>query len=161
MLQQYTAPILYVLNSLINKCNTVKNYQVRRINDTTYLVTCYPEIDCLDFESQIVPVNDKRYTAFVNTWREPTTITVGEKPKHKPPSASFITKVRENYFRHFFATKKTPTPTDVDNMYDAFSLDRNLQKARRLASLLKAEVPKDVIQNSEVKILRKRGKRPF
>lgn len=148
-----------------------KTYKVHRLNDSTYLVTSYPEwkYDELQFVHNNNVVNDERKEHFIDGKRESSSsnsdtanaINVGGRSKEtstKIPS-SLIAKARENYFRTFYATMKSPEkpvyvltnkmfgPTRIDTKSEITALshsngvnNENLVMARKLASILLGEI---------------------
>lgn len=147
--------------------NSVKTYQVDRINETSYIVTSFPDYEqykrMFHMKSNIDNLftnNDKRSIG-IDYYNTPT-VTVGDKKymKSKIPSA-YIKKVREHYFRNYYATMNKPkTPQDLystkplvfdvletDKDSKPMKLQKNLKTARKLASKLVFEVNNAIKEN--------------
>lgn len=130
-------------------CKSLNTYKVCRVNESTYLVTTYPD---WDYEQlQTVTSNGTEIPVNVGEKRE--------KPKLKL-SASFINKARENYFKTIYSTFKKSNNTDSvitaniqkSNPMEEIEADsnKNLLVARKLASILL-----DEIQNDNIKLEKK------
>lgn len=164
---------------------SVKTYQVHRVNATSYLVTAYPEIDYdyfkpkenmkdIDIKSAKTFNYDKKLTLLFETTL--STVLVDEKRNIRKNKVSdeFIKKVREQYFKEYFATMKTPISKaslipdkikpyvnflkkNTDTIYNSTSItasERNLLKVRRLATLLIDEInnhPENAIEENHLK----------
>lgn len=122
LITRYILFIQLIFSSFTTFSISVKTYQVRRINESTYLVTSFPELDSENhkrYSENITPfkvltLNDDKKTTedYDTTMSTVSTVTVGERKakfKQKPQiTAEFIKKARENYFRTYFAAiKKT------------------------------------------------------
>lgn len=180
--------VQYILLNFHSFTLSVKTYQVQRINQSSYLVTSFPDSEFETFYSKgyqpKVPI-DKM--VFLNSGKDAlnTIITGGlgdskvGKPNAKLP-ASYINKARENYFKHYFSeTKKpmvpkgglTPLPNQ-DLVFYNYELKSNLEdnvlKARNLASILISESQykpiikkKAVMQRSRRRYLWKTMRNPY
>lgn len=115
LIARYILFIQFIFNSFTTFSISVKTYQVRRINESTYLVTSFPDMDPDNHkrflnennQDKMIPLEDKKYTDDFDTTL--STVTVGEKKdkvKHKNITPEMIKKARENYFRNYFATLK-------------------------------------------------------
>lgn len=111
------------LISFITHTISVKTYQVRRVNESTYLVTSFPELDYENYKNVVTgnvlspknketTLSDDKRSPFPSTlsffYSTVSTVSVGDsknRSKLKIP-ASVINKARDNYFRHFYATMK-------------------------------------------------------
>lgn len=146
---------------------SVKTYQVRRVNESTYLVTSFPEFDYENFDKTTkkeTTISDGKISTYYTTASyfdgTTSTVTVGDnKDRTKQRiSASEINKARENYFRQFYATVKKsnmsllplkvqPYLTLADSTFEppnsVANLNHNLLIARKLASVLVTEVQND------------------
>lgn len=161
----------------------VRNYQVQRINESTYLVNSLPDYD---FNSKLLE-NRKTDTAVPMRGREEllnkditTLVAVDDTKKSKKLPYSVINKARENYFRNFYATSKQPiasnlhekvnSSSDVDfnrsivkaNDINEDIVGSNLDIARNLAAVLINEVknriarkPVNVSRNERYEIRRR------
>lgn len=147
--------VQYILLNFHKFSISVKTYQVRRINASSYLVTSFPDSEFETFSSKAYePKDPVDKTVFFNPVNDPL-ITEGledgyvGKPNVKL-SASYINKARDNYFKHYYDTKKPvitnaglpSSPTQDLSLFDYESrsnLDFNLLKARNLASVLISE----------------------
>lgn len=144
--------------------NCVKNYQVRRIDESSYLVTSLPDYDYISklLENKtdpVVPMNDDKRAFTTNT----AAVTVGDARKSKKVPFSVINKARDNYFKNFYATMKQPisnallrdkvtpkvefTNNNIDVKGVTNKIDSNIQMARKLASVLITEVQYQVSRN--------------
>uniref|UniRef100_A0A2A4JNB9 Uncharacterized protein n=1 Tax=Heliothis virescens TaxID=7102 RepID=A0A2A4JNB9_HELVI len=164
LITRYILFIQFVFNSFTTFSISVKTYQVRRINESTYLVTSFPELENDNHKrysdnnipNKIVTLNDdKKFTEEYETTM--STVTVGdkrEKAKSKSLSPELIKKARENYFRTYYATMKksnynlTMIPDRVNNFINLVEISsennnissmkfkQNLVTARKLATIL-------------------------
>lgn len=153
-----------ILISFFTFSTSVKTYQVRRVNESTYLVTSFPEFDYDDFKksfeektttNKVLSLNDDKRSPYSLSFFDSTssTVTVGdkrEKAKNNIP-ASVINKAREDYFRTYFATMKKsnlsllpykthPYMNLAESLLDpnnsSLNLNHNLVIARKLATVL-------------------------
>lgn len=164
LITRYILFIQLIFNSFTTFSISVKTYQVRRINESTYLVTSFPEFDNENHKrfltesstsiNNVVTLNDdKRYTEDYDTTM--STVTVGEKrdkARQKIITPELIKKARENYFRSYFATMRRTNFTSLlpdkvnpyinlaessnENTVLTVKFKQNLLTARKLASLL-------------------------
>lgn len=152
-----------MFNSFTTHSISVKTYQVRRINESTYLVTSLPEFENENHKrfsndkssNKVVPLNDyKRYTGYYESTMSGvrSSVTVGEKRdkvKNGTVSAKFIKAVRERYFRTYYTTNKKSTISLLPEKISPFlaeisndgagvtvKLKQNLFKARKIASVV-------------------------
>lgn len=169
LILKYILFIQCVFVSFIKITDSVKTYQVRRINESSYVVTSFPDLEYDSYnkilkqpsKDGVVSLTDNMTTTTEN-YNTITTVTVGEKKDlHKfknKVSSSMINKARENYFKNFYATLKKPINTNISLLpqkmtpYSNFNLmgttkssyfQRNLNVARKLALMLISEAKGD------------------
>lgn len=132
---------------------SVKTYQVQRINESSYLVTSFPDSEFETFYSKAyAPKDTEDKMIFLNPVKDSLITSSLEdvkvvKPNAKLP-ASYINKARDNYFKHYLTETKKPVVSNAGSPplvtqepalfnYDIkTNLELNLQKARNLASVL-------------------------
>lgn len=166
LVTRYIFFIQLIFSSFTTFSISVKTYQVRRINDTTFLVTRFPEFDfdnkkryleansTNNYQESYFPLMQQKHTT---EDYEITTVSVGDKrPKPKPKITSeVIKKARENYFRRYFSiVAKTNTNISLlpegfhtyTNMVEGIDeadysnkLKQNLMTAKKLAGILLSE----------------------
>ncbi|CAD0198710.1 unnamed protein product [Chrysodeixis includens] len=181
LIARYILFIQFIFSSFTTFSISVKTYQVQRINESTYLVTSFPDMDpdthkrYLDKDDEnkvITPNGEKKYTEDLDTTQ--STVTVGEKkikPKQKNVSPEVIQKARENYFRKYFAkTKKMNNsgslipekassymnlvePNKETNVSSGGKFKQNLLTARKYATVLINEIQYQVDTKTKEKIL--------
>ncbi|CAG9792116.1 unnamed protein product [Diatraea saccharalis] len=139
---------------------SVKTYQVRRVNESTYLVTSFPEFDYENFrlyqeytlKPRYPPSTDKGKSSR-SVYHNTKTVTIvggtNENMKPKVP-ASVINEARDNYFKTFYATMRksiqtnhhfiTMTEATAEKKHNLTNFNQNLLTARKLASFLIGEV---------------------
>lgn len=165
LITKYILFIQLIFNSFTTFSISVKTFQVQRINESAYLVTSLPEFETENHKrfsnkktkNKIVPLNDKKHTDDYDF--KMSSVTVGEKRdklRHKPVSAEFIKKVRERYFRTYYATikksssllpeKLNPFLLDITNSstIKTAKFQHNLLTARKIALLLFDQLQPDV-----------------
>lgn len=156
---RYILFVQYILLNFQSFTISVKTYQVQRINQTSYLVTSFPDSEFETFYSKgYEPKAPIDKMVFLNPVKDSLNIIatggLGDlkvgKPNTKLP-ASYINKARDNYFKYYFTeTKKTmatkpglPPLLNQDPAYLNYeykwNLEYNLLKARNLASVLISE----------------------
>lgn len=160
---RYILFVQYILLNFHSFTISVKTYQVQRLNESSYLVTSFPDSEFETFSSKaFVPKGPIDKMVFLNTGKDPfSTIATGGlgslggakavKPNARLLPASYINKARENYFKHYFSETKKPVITNavlppLPNQDPAFfnyevksNLEFNLLKARNLVSVLISE----------------------
>lgn len=179
LIARYILFIQFIFNSFTTFSISVKTYQVRRINESTYLVTSFPDMEpdshkrFLNDNSQdkLIPLEDKKYTDDFDTTM--STVTVGEKKdkvKHKNITPEMIKKARENYFRTYFATMKKSNisfsllpekansymnlvETNNETNVSSIKFKQNLLTARKFATVLINELQYQVDTKTKDKFL--------
>lgn len=139
----------------------VKTYQVQRINESSFLVTSFPDSEFETFYSKPhAPKDTEDKMIFLNPIKDPLftssleDVKVGKANAKLP--ASYINKARDNYFKHYLTEPKKPVVTNavplanqdsaLFNYDNKLSLELNLQKARNLASVLISESQDPVLE---------------
>ncbi|CAH2062944.1 unnamed protein product, partial [Iphiclides podalirius] len=168
---RYIFFIQYIVTRFVPQATSVKTYEVRRLNGSSYIVTSFPEYDYgnskgvdLSSNAKVIFMDDEKKVmkaGHSNTGCANTTVTVGgniTKNRYKM-SAKAIKEARERYFKTFFATMKKTTTTanfnhsapsaylswndpDVNVKGASVQMKENLQNARKFASLLIFELQK-------------------
>lgn len=154
---RYWLIIQYVFFSFIARSCGV-SYRVRRLNDSTYLVTNYQDFsyeNLYDFKRVFEETTNKPNIFLTTGLIE----DIHEKFKQIP--ASVIKEARENYFKNVYQSmkknhSKAPNKTfNLANIRDnnivsniSDKLDDNLQKARKLAMVLNNELHYSITINS-------------
>lgn len=153
---RYILFVQYILLNFHSFTISVKTYQVQRINDSSYLVTSFPDSEFETFYSKAYePRGPVDKMVFLKAGKDPLTNFVtgslGYSKVMKPStqlSASYINKARDNYFKQYFSERKKPMDTytglpalaNQDPAYLNYemksSIEFNLIKARNLASVL-------------------------
>lgn len=183
----YILFIQYIVTRFVPQAISVKTYEVRRLNESSYIVTSFPEYDFDDTKGtdstcngKIVFMNDNK--EFMkpdhNPTHQTTTVSIDESVIKKTHviSADAIKKARENYFKTFYATMKTPSKTTLNapmffsslNYPDinpkgkgGTQLNHNLEMARNLALTLIFGLQKhdhDVVKFKDSVVKRKTSK---
>lgn len=169
--------------SLTTFGTSVKTYQVRRLNDSSYLVTSFPDYDYENYYRRFDAKERKENVISLsrkssNSIDDYETTALNEVKSKNKISSSLINKARDNYFKTFYTTKKKPMNTKMCLQQKGFNFSNtvlanikenkpvsrlylNLEKARNLASILISGTKLD--NNLKVKNkydqIRKRSKR--
>lgn len=146
----------------------VNIYKIRRLNESTYLVTSFPEWDYEQFSKSpsYVEKQDPYQDIFLNyktnvevdnvKANDVDILGLQEEKGNSKISPEFIAKARDNYFRTYYNTSKKLNKTKYLFPYNIFKTDNNkyenwtniisryennnLRMARKLACILLGEI---------------------
>lgn len=168
LLNRYILFVQYIVIRFVPQAISVKTYEVRRINESAYLVTSFPEYDYgtsrgidLNSDAKVVSMDDQKKVlkSGHNIGDNSNGMSMDENPhKHKQKISPFAIKdARKSYFKNFYATmRKVPITTLASSASPTYSglldsdlkdykgaivpVDSNLITARKLASILVYEL---------------------